>query len=87
MSKTIIRLNKKCNLGNYSEKNKFETFDISIEVELDSSQTVEETFTRIRQQLLEQEHDTILYFLENKHQDILDKNRVQGEDENGELIL
>lgn len=89
MPKTTLRLNKKCALSNYSERHKYETFDISIEVELTdfTDQSVTETFTDIRKRLLEQEHDSILFFLENQHQDIIDKNRAEGENENGELII
>ena len=88
MPKTILRLNKKCALSNYSEDHRFETFDISIETEIDEPLTeglVQESFKTLRERLYEQEHDTIQFFLDNSH--VEKEPPAEGEDENGDLII
>lgn len=86
--KSVVRLSKKCNLGNYSDDHKFETFEISLETEIEGALTddsMKAVFDDLRARLFDQEHDTILHFLENSHEEKEPQN--PNEHENGELKL
>lgn len=83
MPKTTIRLAKKCNLGNYEERHKFETFDISIETEVAetcSDQMIQAQFNSLREQIFAQEHESILFFLENEHKICADKEQTDDDE-------
>jgi hypothetical protein len=79
MPKSVFRLSKKCNLGNYSTDHQYETFEISIETTLDGEVTadaVDTTFSDLRAHLLRQEEETIRYFVENSHIDESESDEI-----------